>query len=196
MSVELQRIFRDALNAFTDCNDGILPETIVVYRASVNQEEWPLVDAIEMQALLQVVTAAAKLQKGYSPKVVVIGIARKTDMRIFKGDKENIRNPEPGTVVDDPVVCPGPTPEFFLLSQAIAKGSAVPTHYTVLINQAELSLQLIENLTNRLCLMYYNVPNAVRVPAPVLYATKIAAFCGNVIKKPPRPRLQRTLFFL
>ena len=196
LSVELQRIFRDALNAFTDCNDGILPETIVVYRASVNQEEWPLVDAIEMQALLQVVTAAAKLQKGYSPKVVVIGIARKTDMRIFKGDKENIRNPEPGTVVDDPVVCPGPTPEFFLLSQAIAKGSAVPTHYTVLINQAELSLQLIENLTNRLCLMYYNVPNAVRVPAPVLYATKIAAFCGNVIKKPPRPRLQRTLFFL
>ena len=27
---------------------------------------------------------------------------RHTDMRIFKGDKENIRNPEPGTVVDDP----------------------------------------------------------------------------------------------
>ena len=196
LSIELQRLFRDALNAFMDCNDGILPETIVVYRASVNQEEWPLVDAIEMQALLQVVNAASKFQKGYAPKIVIIGIARKTDMRIFRGDKENIRNPEPGTVVDDPRICPGPTPEFFLLSQAIAKGSAVPTHYTVLINRAELPLQLIENLTNRLCLMYYNVPNAVRVPAPVLYANKIAAFCGNVIKKPPRPRLQRTLFFL
>ena len=53
--VALKHLFRDALNAFVDCNDGILPETIVVYRASVNQEEWPLVDAIEMQALVQVV---------------------------------------------------------------------------------------------------------------------------------------------
>ena len=70
---------------------------------------------------------------------------RHTDMRIFQGDKENIRNPEPGTVADDPVTCPGPTPEF-LLSQAIAKASAVPTHHTVLINQAELSLQLFETL--------------------------------------------------
>ncbi|CAE7249574.1 Piwil1 [Symbiodinium sp. CCMP2456] len=180
LSVELQRLFRYALNAFTDCNDGILPETIVVYRASVNQEEWPLVDA-----------------KRYAPKIVVIGIARKTDMRIFKGDKQNIRNPEPGTVVDDPIICPGPTREFFLLSQAVAKGSAVPTHYTaqceVMIYRAELSLQLIENLTSLLCLMYYNVPNAVLVPAPVLYATKIAAFCGNVIKKAPRPRLSKQI---
>lgn len=32
LSVELQRIFRDALNAFTDCNNGSLPQTRVVYR--------------------------------------------------------------------------------------------------------------------------------------------------------------------
>ena len=36
-----------------------------------------MVDAIEMQALLQVVNAAAKFQKGYAPKIEVIGIARK-----------------------------------------------------------------------------------------------------------------------
>ncbi|CAE7812892.1 PIWIL1 [Symbiodinium sp. CCMP2456] len=196
LSVELQRLFRDALSAFTDCNDGILPETIVVYRASVNQKEWPLVDAVEVQALLQVLNAAAKLREGYVPKVVMLGIARKANMRIFKSDEGNIRNPHPGTVVDDPAVCPGPTPEFYMISQAIGKGSAVPTHYSVLLNKAEMPLQMIENLTNRLCLMYYNVPSGVRVPAPVLYATKIACFCGNVIKKPPRPRLQRTLFFL
>ena len=34
---------------------------------AVNQEEWPVVDAIEMQALLQVVNAAAKFEKGYAP---------------------------------------------------------------------------------------------------------------------------------
>ena len=92
---------------------------------AANQEEWPVIDAIEMQALVQVVNAAAKFQKGYAPKIVVIGIARKTDMLILKGDRENIRSSEPGTVVDDPVMCPGPTPKFVLLSQAIAKESAV-----------------------------------------------------------------------
>eukprot|EP00439_Symbiodinium_sp_Y106_P008592 s4294_g1.t1 len=158
LSVELQRLFRDALSAFTDCNDGILPETIVVYRASVNEAEWPLVDAIEVQALLQVLNAAAKVREGYVPKIVMLGISRKSNIRIFKSDEENIRNPHPGTVVDDPAVCPGPTPEFYMISQAIGKGSAVPTHYSVLLNKAEMPLQLIENLTNRLCLMYYNVP--------------------------------------
>ncbi|CAE7391643.1 melA, partial [Symbiodinium sp. CCMP2592] len=65
LSVELQRLFRDALNAFVDCNDGILPETIVVYRASVNRRNGA---SCGCEALLAVVRRlegeAAKFQKG------------------------------------------------------------------------------------------------------------------------------------
>ena len=198
LSVQLQHLFRDALQSFADCNEGILPETIIVYRASVNEEDWPWVEAGEVKALQQILDLAAKCSDGYSPRITFITIARKSNMRIFNPhpDMENIKNPEPGTIVDDPTVCGGSVPNFYLVSQAIMKGSAVPAHYSILINSANLPLELIENLTNRLCLMYYNVPNAVRVPAPVLYATKIALFCGTVTKKPPKPRLQRTLFFL
>ena len=198
LSLELQGLFRDAFQAFVDCNDGILPQTIVVYCASVNEEDWPLVEAVEVKALQKVLELAAKCSESYSPTITFIAIARKAHMRIFnpQPDWENIKNPEPGTVVDDPAICGGLVPSFYLISQAIVKGSAIPAHFSVLVNSAKLPLQLIENLTNRLCLMYYNVPHAVRVPAPVLYATKIAFFCGTVIKKPPKPRLERTLFFL
>ncbi|CAE7923712.1 PIWIL2, partial [Symbiodinium necroappetens] len=192
-STQLMKVFSQLYSMAADLEKG--------------SEEWPVVDAIEMQALLQVVNAAAKFEKGYEGSGVYAEL-RGADKEVVKkaavpwtgeaffathlrtgklgarylakaqcGDKENIRN----------------LSQAETLSQAIAKASAVPTHHTVLINQAELSLQLFENLTNRLCLMYYNVPNAVRVPAPVLYATKIAAFCGNVVKKPSRPRLLKQI---
>jgi len=207
LSSELQRLFRDALLSFAGCNDNILPETIVVYRTSVSEDEWPVVEATEVKAFNTVLERVKELRgtdaqgpsgQTYAPTLTFITIARKGHVRIFHPhpDMENIKNPEPGTVVDDPAICTGPVPNFYMVSQAIVKGSALPAHYSVLFNSAGLSLRLIQNLTNRLCLMYYNVPNAVRVPAPVLYATKVACFSGTVVKAAPHPRLERTLFFL
>jgi len=199
LSVNLQRLLRDAIACFARCNDKILPENIIVYRASVNPEDWPDVAATELEAVKGVAGITGSCANApYEPKITFITIAKRGNMRLFyrsEGDPA-CKNPEPGTVVDDPAVCAGDVPNFYLISQAILKGSAIPAHFSVFANPANHSLEFLQNLTNRLCLMYYTAAVAVRLPAPVVYAKKLASFVGSVIRKEPHPSLQRTLFYL
>ncbi|CAJ1447218.1 unnamed protein product, partial [Effrenium voratum] len=130
-------------------------------------------------------------------KLTFITIAKRGNLRLFypAPDLANLRNPEPGIVLDDPALCAGKVPSFYMISQAIVKGSAIPTHYSVLL-QGDMTLDFIENFTHRLCLMYFNCSAAISLPAPVMYAKKLAFFVGTVVRKPPHKRLQRTLFYL
>lgn len=198
----IQNLFRHALLCFAGGeNQGILPDKIVVYRASVSSEDMDLVSA-EIQAMQEVldvlVTRTFGRQPEDRPKITFIAIARRGNMRIFAHDDEKgaAKNPETGTVVDDPVLCASGIPSFYLISQAISKGSAIPSFYSVLLNENNFNMDVIQNLTYRLCLMFYNSAGAVRVPAPVLYATKLAKMIGSVVQKAPHAALQKSLFYL
>ena len=198
---KLQNLFRDALVCFAGANQGILPEKIVVYRASVSADDMDLVHA-EIKAMQDVLDVLVKGTFGRSPedrpKITYVAIARRGNMRIFapSEDGKGVKNPETGTVLDDPKICPSGLPSFYLVSQAIGKGSAIPSFYSVVLNENDFSMDVIQNLTYRLCLMYYNSSSAVRVPAPVLYAMKLAKMIGSVVKQAPLPALQRSLYYL
>lgn len=199
---EIQNLFRHALLCFAGANGanhGILPDKIVVYRASVSSEDMDLVSA-EIQAMQEVLDVLVAKIFGRKPedrpKITFIAIARRGNMRIFAHDEKGAKNPETGTVVDDPVLCASGIPSFYLISQAISKGSAIPSFYSVLLNENNFNMDVIQNLTYRLCLMFYNSASAVRVPAPVLYATKLAKMIGSVVQKAPHAALQRSLFYL
>lgn len=198
----IQNLFRNALLCFAGANGanhGILPDKIVVYRASVSSEDMDLVSAEfkAMQEVLDVlVTRTFGRQPEDRPKITFIAIARRGNMRIFAHDEKGAKNPETGTVVDDPVLCASGIPSFYLISQAISKGSAIPSFYSVLLNENNFSMDVIQNLTYRLCLMFYNSAAAVRVPAPVLYASKLAKMIGSVVQKAPHAALQKSLFYL
>lgn len=194
---EIQNLFRHALLCFAGANGanhGILPDKIVVYRASVSSEDMDLVSA-EIQAMQEVLDVLVAKIFGRKPedrpKITFIAIARRGNMRIFAHDEKGAKNPETGTVVDDPVLCASGIPSFYLISQAISKGSAIPSFYSVLLNENNFNMDVIQNLTYRLCLMFYNSASAVRVPAPVLYATKLAKMIGSVVQKAPHAALQR-----
>lgn len=199
---EIQNLFRHALLCFAGANGanhGILPDKIVVYRASVSSEDMDLVSA-EIQAMQEVLDVLVVKIFGRKPedrpKITFIAIARRGNMRIFAHDEKGAKNPETGTVVDDPVLCASGIPSFYLISQAISKGSAIPSFYSVLLNENNFNMDVIQNLTYRLCLMFFNSASAVRVPAPVLYATKLAKMIGSVVQKAPHAALQRSLFYL
>lgn len=199
---EIQNLFRHALLCFAGANGanhGILPDKIVVYRASVSSEDMDLVSA-EIQAMQEVLDVLVAKIFGRKPedrpKITFIAIARRGNMRIFAHDEKGAKNPETGTVVDDPVLCASGIPSFYLISQAISKGSAIPSFYSVLLNENNFNMDVIQNLTYRLCLMFFNSASAVRVPAPVLYATKLAKMIGSVVQKAPHAALQRSLFYL
>eukprot|EP00931_Biecheleriopsis_adriatica_P005459 TRINITY_DN10697_c0_g1_i1.p1 TRINITY_DN10697_c0_g1~~TRINITY_DN10697_c0_g1_i1.p1 ORF type:complete len:838 (-),score=144.62 TRINITY_DN10697_c0_g1_i1:57-2570(-) len=204
LSVKLQASFRDALLQFANANGKVMPEHIIVYRASINREEWSQVHATEVLALQEVlrltrVKAGENSPKVYEPALCFITIAKRDSTRFFlpSPNLQNVKNPEPGTVVDSSVCCGSEAPNFYMISQSVGqKGTAVPAHYSVLCNTASLSMELIQNLTYRLCGLHFNSMNMVRLPAPVMYAKKIAHLVGTTLKGAPHPRLLSTLFYL
>ena len=67
-------------------------------------------------------------------------------------------------------------PEYFFISQKVNQGLAVPTHYQILkddvvegLNKAEF-FKKIQEVSFKLCYLYYNVSGAIRIPAPLKYA--------------------------
>eukprot|EP00930_Biecheleria_cincta_P069337 TRINITY_DN57089_c0_g1_i1.p1 TRINITY_DN57089_c0_g1~~TRINITY_DN57089_c0_g1_i1.p1 ORF type:complete len:826 (+),score=168.70 TRINITY_DN57089_c0_g1_i1:36-2513(+) len=203
LSEKLQKAFRDAIVEFARVNSDLLPEHIVVYRASVNPEEWHMTRATELNAFRAVLEAIkakfgnAAADQRYSPKLTFVTIAKRGNMRFFNPSPNinNLKNPEPGTVIDSPMACRNDIANFYLISQAISKGTAVPTHYAVL-HSDNLSMDTIQHFSYRMCYMYYNAASSVRMPAPAMYAKKIASFAGQTLKAEPHPRLQPTIFYL
>jgi len=40
-------------------------------------------------------------------------------------------------------------------------------------------MDALQNVTHRLCFMYFNWPGAIRVPSPVMYSHKLAELVGT-----------------
>jgi len=200
ISVKLQSAMRDAILQFTHRNDGVLPEHFIVYRASVFHGEWPLIKAVEVESILKVIRAVgegAVVGAPYAPKLTFVTIAKRVGMRFFapSPNQHNIKNPEPGTVVD----CQANRSDmydFYLINQAVLKGTASPTYYAVLHDDAKVEPNVLQNLTYRLSFLYYNFTGSVKMPAPAQYAKKIAHLVGTAVKAEPNKRLLCTFFYL
>ena len=55
----------------------------------------------------------------------------------------------------------------------------LPTHFYVAFNDSELKKDVIEKFTFDLCHYYFNYAGPIEVPAPCMYAHKIAKFFMN-----------------
>eukprot|EP00404_Azadinium_spinosum_P033139 CAMPEP_0180565470 /NCGR_PEP_ID=MMETSP1037_2-20121125/5563_1 /TAXON_ID=632150 /ORGANISM="Azadinium spinosum, Strain 3D9" /LENGTH=772 /DNA_ID=CAMNT_0022582443 /DNA_START=146 /DNA_END=2465 /DNA_ORIENTATION=+ len=195
MSLKIQAYTRDALLHFSRWNDGILPTHIVVYRASINEEDWRSVKAMEKRRFEG---CGGGNKEPYEPHLTFVAISRRVGMRFFSPspDRNNITNPEPGTVIDSSDINRPDTRSFYLINQAVSKGTACPTHYTVMFDSADLAPDIIHNLTHRLSFLYFNNTGSVKMPAPAQYAKKIATLIGTAVREDPNKRLQTSLFYL
>lgn len=207
----VQVAMKEALEHFSRHNDGLLPEHVVVYRASLSYEEWDLTISTELEGLKEVLKyAASKVTNGvgepYNPHFTFIAIARKHGTRFFapvvspsptgQGTQINYRNPDPGTVVDTTGAVRPEQISFFLVNHVVAKGTANPTQFTVLHDTANLTPNALQGLSYRLSFMYYNFTGSVKLPAPAQYAKKVAHFVGTAVRAEPHQRLLSTFFYL
>ena len=105
-----------------------------------------------------------------------IVVNKKTNTEMYaQGEYEDdsYKNPVPGTVIDVHSGICQPN-EFFLISQSQKMGIAYPCKYTILYDTIGATLSDIELLSYKLCHLYFNIGGPIKIPAPILYAHKLA----------------------
>ena len=107
-------------------------------------------------------------------KIVFISVNKnlKTKYLMNKGSNQYDR-PVPGTVVDCEIV-KNNVYDFFLVSTQCRQGIQTPSHYSVLYDDLNCGPEDIQKLTYKLSYMYYNYSGAVKIPAPLRYASRLA----------------------
>ena len=174
-----------------------LPELIIFYRDGVGESQYQDVMRIEIPAIK---AGFKTIDENYNPQFVEVVVTKKINDRFFVptgkpgngGNKYN--NPPSGTLVMEGVT--SRNYDFYLCAQKVTQGTCTPTHYTVVCNESTLPEDILAKLTYYQCFGYYNWMGAIRVPACVQYASKLANLAGSSLGVDPDEKLWDKLHFL
>ena len=93
-------------------------------------------------------------------------------------NNNRLSNPPSGCIIDRHLVEKSTSTtgafDFFLVPVRGTQGCMRPTHFYVPLNQSTLTKLELERLTFDLCHYYFNWAGPIKVPAPCMYAHKIA----------------------
>lgn len=132
-----------------------------------------------------------------SPKITMLVIQKSGNTRFSTLDeKKQYQNLPVGTIVDQKITSKG-VQEFFITStRGIKGGTNRPTHYIVVRNDSHLSSNTLEMLSYNMCYLYQNWQGSIKVPAPCMYAHKIAYLFGKFLYGNPQRNIADKLFYL
>uniref|UniRef100_A0A0P4W9L5 Uncharacterized protein n=1 Tax=Scylla olivacea TaxID=85551 RepID=A0A0P4W9L5_SCYOL len=154
------------------------PDKIVMYRDGVSESEFITVLLHEVKAMRQ---ACAELSQDYKPGITFLIVQKRHHTRFFCHRDEGVgrcRNIPPGTVVDTGITHPSER-DFYLCSHQGIQGTTRPTHYHVLWDDNNMTLDELETLTYSMCHLYSRCNKSVSLPTPAYYA-HLAAFRAKV----------------
>uniref|UniRef100_A0A1I8GLI9 Piwi-like protein 1 n=2 Tax=Macrostomum lignano TaxID=282301 RepID=A0A1I8GLI9_9PLAT len=192
--------FTMALQKFREKN-GELPARIILYRDGVGDS---MLEQVKNSELVQLKQSLSRI---YGDRISSLGfkviiVKKLVSSRLFRRGGNQLRNPAPGTVLDDVITMPNYV-DFFLVSQYVNQGTVTPTHYNIIedVNDANIRPDQVQQLTYKLCHLYFNWPGTIRVPAPCQYAHRLAYLVGqnlndNKSEFEPSPQICDRLFFL
>ncbi|XP_067643547.1 protein argonaute-2 isoform X2 [Eurosta solidaginis] len=181
--VDMQSICRHHLKVYFQ-RQNCYPKSIIYYRDGVSDGQFQKVEILELGAI-----RAVCKELRISPKITCVIVVKRHHTRFFPtkptGDKFN--NVLPGTVVDQKIVHPNET-QFFMVSHQSIQGTAKPTRYNVIVDDAKMNMDDLQKLTNNLCYMFPRCNRAVSYPAPAYLAHLVAARGRVYIEGPPLRR--------
>ena len=153
------------------------------------------------KAIMEVYNKAKK-----QPYITVVIVNKRITQRFFIEDRDgNLANPPSGCLIDAEVVENEHEDEagafdFYLIPQQVTQGCALPTHFYVAFNDSPVPRDILENFTFHLCHYYFNWAGPIKVPAPCMYAHKVAELYtkvgGKVNTDKFELRLSESLHFL
>lgn len=181
-----------ALKRYYELNQK-LPDRVIIFRDGVGDSQVNLVVDYELK---QILAAMDKVYPaGTQHKLAVVVVKKRINNRFFMKDRGSLSNPPPGTVIDD-VVTKRHLYDYFIISQSVRQGTVSPTSYNVVYDKTGLKPDHMQRLTYKLTHLYFNWAGTVRVPAPCMYAHKLAFLIGQSVHVEHHRELSDTLFYL
>lgn len=152
------------------------PKRIIFFRDGVDEGQFQTIKDEEIKALERALDAL-KIEA----EITFIIVAKRHHLRFFPvnprdGDRNG--NLPAGTVVDQGVTHPTDV-DYYLLSHAGLIGTSRPAHYSVLLNESNLTVDQLISISYMLCHIYARSTRSVSIPAPVYYAHIAASRAKN-----------------
>ncbi|GAB6030356.1 Piwi-like protein 1, variant 2 [Chamberlinius hualienensis] len=183
--------FAGSMNHYKKVN-GQFPNRVIFYRSGGSEGQLITIRDTEVVRLVNTFTELGVKD----PKFAFVVVTKKHNTRIFEKMRSNeYINPPPGTVVDGGITRPEWF-DFYVVSQSVREGTVAPTHYNIIHDTSNLFPSHQQRLAYKLTHLYYNWPGTIRVPAPCLYAYKLAFLTSQSLHSTPNESLSDTLFYL
>ena len=182
---------KTAMEQYAQKNKGSMPTQIIIYRDGVGGPSF-FEKAFEHDTkALQEAIKEASPSRAEGIQVLYVQLNRNISYRIFSRDNGHYLNPPSGSVIDSGLVeaedITGKKFDFFMVPHKATVATAQPVHFKVCLNTTRMNANDVEKLTFDLCCGYFNFGGPIKVPAPVMYAKKIATYAfENKISEPNR----------
>lgn len=175
MIQDLSNITTEQIRFFQSQNKNVKPQKIMYYRDGVSEGQFQQVLDIELRALYR---GCSQVEPNYKPEITFIVVQKRHHTRFFptkegptSGRNANV---QPGTIVDTEITHPKQN-QFFLVSHQSIQGTARPTKYCVLHDDANINTDVLQTFTFSLCHLFTRCNRAVSYVAPTYYAHHVAS---------------------
>lgn len=149
---------------------GNLPQQIYYMRDGVSEGQFAHVIQQEVPHIRAVMTNIAN-GKGWNGKITVVIASKRHHIRAFprQADGDQKGNPVPGTLIENDVTMPNEW-DFYLYSHIALQGTSRPVHYTVIMDEANHSPNVLQNMIYEHCYQYMRSTTSVSLHPAVYYA--------------------------
>ncbi|XP_042242262.1 protein argonaute-1-like [Homarus americanus] len=147
------------------------PQRIIMYRIGIPESYFSTVVPKEVAAIH---AACDEVQEdtNYNPQITYIVAEKQRQTRFFCKEEDSAGsagNIAPGTVVDNDITH-HTYRDFYLCSHLSEKSTSLPTHYFVLLDENNLTMDQVEVLTYILCHLNARCAHSTSLPMPIVYA--------------------------
>lgn len=151
-------------------------EAVIMFRDGVSDGQFEEVLSVELAALRR---ACAEISKTFRPKITYIIVTKRHHARFFAEKKHQDRsgNIQPGTVIDKDIVS-REFFDFYLNSHAGIQGTSKPSKYTVLLDENNIPVDVLQGYIFRLAHGFVRCNRSVSMVNSAYYA-HLLAFRGR-----------------
>ena len=148
---KLDVMFGERLDYWRKCNQGALPQRVIIFRDGVSEGQYHTLLEKELPQIRD--TCNKVYPGGRGPKISMIVCGKRHHTRFYPTRSEDADSktgsPQNGTVVDRGVTMEKGW-DFFLQAHTALKGTARPAHYIILLDENGMNQDNMEELVSGL----------------------------------------------